>query len=453
MSAIEAPVLLGRICSAWRTISLKTPRLWASLHIVEPPSPSPWDTDYEAAAFHHEIARRLEMTKMWLDRSGQCPLSISLWGIVEDSEPTATLQFLQVLIPLAPRWQHIHFTISPFLIFKIMSNIDFDMPWLESVAFHCGNSLQPQNTPCGTFEMLQSARLSSLSIPCCLFATVGRCLLQWNQLTALTIGQPESAGIGCTSEMILLVISKCLQLQSCKLVLCDQRSETSVREHLIVELPFLHSLAIRCPNSTSVDLAISILLQHLSLPELRNFVFLPSWEHDVNCPAFIDFFARSTRLESLDIPNNIFVTPSFHDILRSLPPTIDRLRIRSLPISGWSVSPRRADDAMLQVLTTPGLCPTLRDLVIEQGTDISDAAVLQFITARMLQFSPATLRRFEIKFDRGMTVDIMPSLQSFLETGLTVSLIYPLPFSLSPWGGLDDNPHVTIGSQRRNDDW
>ncbi|KAJ6594704.1 hypothetical protein B0H19DRAFT_899198, partial [Mycena capillaripes] len=28
MSASEAPVLLGRICSSWRAISLSTPRLW-----------------------------------------------------------------------------------------------------------------------------------------------------------------------------------------------------------------------------------------------------------------------------------------------------------------------------------------------------------------------------------------------------------------------------------------
>ncbi|KAJ7697841.1 hypothetical protein B0H17DRAFT_912889, partial [Mycena rosella] len=28
MSAMEAPVLLGRICSSWRALSLSTPRLW-----------------------------------------------------------------------------------------------------------------------------------------------------------------------------------------------------------------------------------------------------------------------------------------------------------------------------------------------------------------------------------------------------------------------------------------
>ncbi|KAJ7252136.1 hypothetical protein B0H12DRAFT_964446, partial [Mycena haematopus] len=36
MSASEAPVLLGRICNSWRAISLSAPRLWASLHVVEP---------------------------------------------------------------------------------------------------------------------------------------------------------------------------------------------------------------------------------------------------------------------------------------------------------------------------------------------------------------------------------------------------------------------------------
>ncbi|KAJ6465787.1 hypothetical protein C8R45DRAFT_1022389 [Mycena sanguinolenta] len=62
MSATEAPVLLGRICSGWRTISLSTPRLWASLHIVEPPSPGAWLTG-RAATINDKIAQRLELTK------------------------------------------------------------------------------------------------------------------------------------------------------------------------------------------------------------------------------------------------------------------------------------------------------------------------------------------------------------------------------------------------------
>ncbi|KAJ6489029.1 hypothetical protein C8R45DRAFT_827012 [Mycena sanguinolenta] len=57
MSANEAPILLGRICSAWRSVSLYTPQLWASLHVVEPQPPKLRDV-YEAKA-----GQRVEITK------------------------------------------------------------------------------------------------------------------------------------------------------------------------------------------------------------------------------------------------------------------------------------------------------------------------------------------------------------------------------------------------------
>ncbi|KAJ7140962.1 hypothetical protein C8R44DRAFT_658746, partial [Mycena epipterygia] len=60
MSAREAPVLLGRICSSWRAISLSTPRLWARPHIVEPMSHLATST---SASFVNKLDQRLEITK------------------------------------------------------------------------------------------------------------------------------------------------------------------------------------------------------------------------------------------------------------------------------------------------------------------------------------------------------------------------------------------------------
>ncbi|KAJ6588870.1 hypothetical protein B0H19DRAFT_222519 [Mycena capillaripes] len=63
-------------CS-WRAISLSTPRLWARIHVVEPPRGSRFGSAGEL--IDKKAAERLEVTKMWLGRSGQCPLSVSLY--------------------------------------------------------------------------------------------------------------------------------------------------------------------------------------------------------------------------------------------------------------------------------------------------------------------------------------------------------------------------------------
>ncbi|KAJ6581970.1 hypothetical protein B0H19DRAFT_1117157 [Mycena capillaripes] len=61
----------------------------------------------------------------------------------------------------------------------------------------------------------------------------------------------------------------------------------------------------------------------------------------------------------------------------------------------------------------------------------------------MTEVSIATLRRCHIQFHRPMVVDILPSLESFMESGLDVSLAYsPLHTTtgFSPWQGLADAP-------------
>jgi hypothetical protein len=46
-STKEAPLILGRICSAWRTLTLLTPVIWASLHL-----PLQYIIDYSV---HHAL--------------------------------------------------------------------------------------------------------------------------------------------------------------------------------------------------------------------------------------------------------------------------------------------------------------------------------------------------------------------------------------------------------------
>ncbi|KAJ7615749.1 hypothetical protein DFH06DRAFT_1013165, partial [Mycena polygramma] len=68
MHASSAPLLLGRVCAAWRAVSLSTARLWSSVHVVLP-----------IIASDPAAVPSLEGLRIWLRRSGECPLSIAIF--------------------------------------------------------------------------------------------------------------------------------------------------------------------------------------------------------------------------------------------------------------------------------------------------------------------------------------------------------------------------------------
>ncbi|KAF8171988.1 hypothetical protein K438DRAFT_1981801 [Mycena galopus ATCC 62051] len=96
MSAQEAPLLLCRICSPWRTIALSTPRLWASLHIP---------LDY---ILRHEPRKPAVIE--WLQRSAACPISLTLVFENQWNDPLpGGSALLKALINFAARWRHAEF--------------------------------------------------------------------------------------------------------------------------------------------------------------------------------------------------------------------------------------------------------------------------------------------------------------------------------------------------------
>ncbi|KAJ7140949.1 hypothetical protein C8R44DRAFT_866619 [Mycena epipterygia] len=111
-----------------------------------------------------------------------------------------------------------------------------------------------------------------------------------------------------------------------------------------------------------------------------------------------------------------FTKPSLLELLHDLPPTLQHLRIQDTQDMWTSY----LDDDVLAVLTPPpGLpascCSALQSLVIHRCKSISTTAVVLFITVRMNEPRP-TLKRIDIQFSRPADVDIMPSLQPFIET-------------------------------------
>ncbi|KAF7292126.1 F-box domain-containing protein [Mycena indigotica] len=99
--ADEGPMLLCRVCRAWKELALTTPRLWASMHIVFP----------EVT----RVPRVVAMVSTWLACSGAVPLSISIVASrMCGREANYQLQpLLALLIPHARRWQSLEIEFHP----------------------------------------------------------------------------------------------------------------------------------------------------------------------------------------------------------------------------------------------------------------------------------------------------------------------------------------------------
>ncbi|KAJ7699293.1 hypothetical protein B0H17DRAFT_1049373 [Mycena rosella] len=461
MSAREAPVLLGRICSSWRSISLSTPRLWARLHVVEPTRP--YGATSTSAVFEEKLTQRLETTRTWLGRSGQCPLSLSLESSHDHhgsppgtSSPAAhqTGRFLQTLIPFAPRWQHISFTIPPLVLDTLSLLTEADVPVLKSVALYQRPDHEPLNHGWGHFGMLRGPRITSFSVSGSNFST-SELLIRWNQLTVLSIaGPPWTIASSMTSQMVLDAISRCPELRKCKLMVNDGPSAGVQATHPIIEYPYLHTFELHCVGSVSST--FRLLLDRLSLPKLRKLTLHghtealhgdpePQEPHPLN-----HFFAVSTRLESLRIDTDTFSKSSLLDFFRRLPPTVRELRIHDTS-RGWPVivTPSLDDDILAVLTPSPGPeahFPALQTLFLDHCHLISDAALLRFVTARMAVEPHPTLKRVEVHFDREETLDIMPNVRPFVQAGLDVAITHlpPMTSQFSPWQGLNDAPLVPM---------
>ncbi|KAF8174588.1 hypothetical protein BJ912DRAFT_989911 [Pholiota molesta] len=202
MHASEAPVLLGRICSEWRRISLATPELWASLHIV-PPNVNFSNPTSSTARFQ----RKRDLISMWLDRSGACPLSISL---VEEIKLCGTL--LEVLaldfqVPLKMFKPFVGLTVKDVPYLESMSLMDNRTPldadavdrWPESLVFAEGAATRLKNFTLTFFS-------GGIRLP----------TIPWEQLTVLYLESNIAFFFRDAREM-LTTLGACTSLTSCTL--------------------------------------------------------------------------------------------------------------------------------------------------------------------------------------------------------------------------------------------
>ncbi|KAJ6586295.1 hypothetical protein DFH09DRAFT_977891 [Mycena vulgaris] len=440
MNAAEAPVLLGRICSSWRTISLSTPRLWSSLHIPVPVNLS----DSDSTLYREKLLQRLETTKAWLSRSGECGLSISFqspYHVFDSDIAPLVHPILQALLPFASRWEHIKFKSRYSHLVTLSHLTAAEVPALKSVVINettLGHGIQVDS-----FPLLGGSGISSISLSGTTFNPL-KLPLRWNSLIDLSI----KAVSVITSELTVQLLSQCPALRTCQLqVWGSPETGTGVVGKPLVECAFLHTLDLEI--SGGLMFAFRELFPRISFPGLRHLQLHVSSSNDDGDISYTpSLFAAAPHIESLTINLDPLSRSSLIDFLRGLPPTIRKLRIEDPAPYGPYGLRSLFDDSVLEALTPSPSSPAahcfsgLQDLEIRGGPSFSDEALLHFIRSGMTAGALSALKRVAIPFFRQIQLDILPDLQPFINAGLQLELTYdpPIEWSFSPWEGLVDDP-------------
>lgn len=340
MHASEAPVLLGRVCSEWRQISLATPEVWASLHIV-PPNVNFSNPGSSAARFQ----RKRELVKMWLARSGACPLNISLVWFAGDSEEEVKLcaSLLEVLVPMCGRWRMLDFQVPLKMFTPFIGLTVEDVPLLE------GMSLMDNRTPLDTVTVdrwpesltfAESAtKLRNFTLT---FFSGGIRLpsIPWPQLTTLYL-ESNIAFFFTDSREMLNTLSGCANLQSCTLKF--PLSHTALlpaykKLDSPIVLPQLQTLCVDGDQHLHNTFHMSNTLTNLCAPKLRKLEILGRSGRPEGSVAPEPFGAVRTLLqrskcplERLNVESMTMLPDEFVACLRLIPSLVE------LVVHNWSV--------------------------------------------------------------------------------------------------------------------
>ncbi|TDL19827.1 hypothetical protein BD410DRAFT_791720 [Rickenella mellea] len=80
-TVIRAPLLLGRVCSRWRTVSISTPKLWSYIAIGG-----------HNSNMSENYRKDMEATQVWINRSGTYPLSFHIHHFTLIHQPGMALR-------------------------------------------------------------------------------------------------------------------------------------------------------------------------------------------------------------------------------------------------------------------------------------------------------------------------------------------------------------------------
>lgn len=437
MDESEAPLLLGRICRSWREICIGTAELWSSLHLV---GYDGFTSDLTSAT--NVTSENMERLVVWLERSGDVPLNISLFIPPHYDSPSPPSQFLAAILPYAHRWRCIDL-ISPesdLTVFReLKSN---DVPLLETFSYR----------PTGVRSPTDNALLLETLLP---FLDAAPILHQlslqlssrlpsfeslWPRLTELCITDQISSW---NMAKWVQVLAACTRLRACTLSYYPLPEEPDVLGSRIV-LPHLRSLSIHSLLGRIHPSRHFSLLDYLTLPNLHDLKSVGHCSVRV-IPSIIELLRRSAcLLEKLviqeeelkveDLRQCLYLTPDLRELDLSLPTCF-----------GDDIDSHRLENILhaLSTSTMPSatLCPNLRSVVFHAIDPRYIESLVTFLRSRVdPSLGVARVDSFRLHFHTHLTDNERAMIEAVAEPGVQLVINSRPHFApaYDRWSGLDE---------------
>jgi hypothetical protein len=455
MSEREAPLLIGRVCSSWRSISQSTPELWTSVHVSIPSTAliasetSNVDhvdadcTDYVVAS-NCMAELRTAALQEWLQRSGSLPVDISFsqWEDWTRATPF-NLNFtnephpvVDTILSVSRRWRKVTVAAHGPSVACLLR--PHDLPLLETLdlRFQSVGELFFSEIPKSEYNIFRTPSLRRLSLS----QSSGDCLdypVNWVNLTDLAIEGDLWERLSLHQAVHLM--SQCPQLIRCSLDIW--RSEGPPIPYSPLTLFNLKCFSI----FEGVD--VTNMFCCLNLPALREVEYHTSFGPNPHQRSSLLTLLRKSNgsVQKLTTDPKWFAMEDLIECLYFIPDaTTITLKPSRLGMgNGWS-DPTVLDKELLYSFlpsATDTLCPKLKFLEITSPLNFSSQDLLGFILEKQTDdpSSISRLERIKIVFSHSRREDIMPHLTEFVQEGLDIQLIYAEPpemATFSPSRGL-----------------
>ncbi|PPQ86631.1 hypothetical protein CVT25_006815 [Psilocybe cyanescens] len=430
MAATEAPMLLTRICSSWRSIAMSFSSLWAQIHIpfldeIEGRGRQRGDPVVSLEKIVDVLQLRCRAAQEWLSRSNDRPLSISISWHVQyfdlemdsgtDQKDKTTIPILNILLMFSSRWRTLEFKFPVSVYHELESRLSaHTLPMLAHLRADIYQSMfestisQVSSPPT---MLLRAPNLKRVSIvmpnltdwlrP----ADVTQ-LVPWNNVTHLSIFPPCTLGDCITLlKRYPLLVHGNFSIQHNFLLNGD-----GISIHEKIHLSDLLELRTSVANSSFL---VPTLYNLIDAPKLRCIGYynnLVSYEQGVSAATDeipVYFIQRSTNLKKLEmdrfclLPSNILniFEAASQNVLTHLSLT-SKYRLVAL---GTEQDPFDLETLIIDNIldTAPSqLLPHLEVFELHL-TKVSDHIVVRFVTSRMNTMSHiAVLRKVRIIFAR-----------------------------------------------------